>query len=161
MYFYLVPESPVAYIEYDWLGLVVWSLRVKLNERRWTIKGRESVALTSLSGCDIHQWDPSLVKSSPLPCCQFSPAVSSWGSCQRAGGECPRLPTWLMISGIFKDCKNLQSCNFTSKRKKKNLPDNEHFALIRTVGLIRLKLLTDILMVNEAALKMPLDSLET
>lgn len=69
------------------------------------------------------------------------------------------MPTLQIISGIFKkDCKiNPQSCNFTSKSKK----DNEHFALIRTVGLIRFKLLTDILMVNEAALKMPLDSLET
>lgn len=96
----------------------------------------------------------------PSALLQLSPAVSSWGPCQRAEGGSPRLPTLLMFSGIFKDCETNPQSSFYFK-KQKNLPDNEHFALIRTVGLIRFKLLTDILMVNEAALKMPLDSLET
>lgn len=61
------------------------------------------------------------------------------------GGE----PTLQVISGIFKDCKinHLWSCNFASKSKK--LPDNEHFALKRTIGLIRFQWVTDILMVKE------------
>lgn len=125
------------------------------------IKGPRSVALTSLSRHDIHQCDPSSVKCILLTFCQLSPVLSNCGPCHRAGGGSPGLPTFQIISAILnKNCKtNPQSCNSTSKSKKH--PDNEHFALIRTVGLIRFKLLTDILMVNEAALKMPLDSLET
>lgn len=127
-----------------------------------TIKGPRSVALTSLTRHSIHQCDPSPAKGSLLPFCQLSPAVSSRGPCQRAGGGSLRLPTLQMISGIFKKDRktNPQSCHFTSKSKK-NLPDNKHFALIRIVGLIRFKLLADILTVNEAALRMPLDSLGT
>lgn len=137
-------------------------MKVKLSETRRTIKGPKSMALTSLSRHDIHQRHPSSVKCSLLTFCQLSPAVSSWGPCQRTEGGSPKFPTLQIISGIFKDYKinHPRSCNFTSKSRKK-LPDNEHFALIRTVGLIRFKLLADILMVNEAALKMPLDSLET
>lgn len=109
-----------TYIRNDWPGLVVWSVKVKSSEMRRTIKGPKSLALTSLSRHDIHQCDPSSVRCSLLTFCQLSPAVSSWGPCQRTEGGRPKFPTLQIIPVIFKDCKinHPQSCNFTSKSRK-------------------------------------------
>lgn len=100
----------------DRLGLVVWFVRVKLSEKNH--KRPQICGLNFIKQAQYSSMWSILSQMQPSALLQLSPAVSSWGPCQRAEGGSPRLPTLLMFSGIFKDCETNPQSSFYFKKQK-------------------------------------------
>jgi hypothetical protein len=107
----------------------------KKSHKRPQIRGLDFIKQAQYSSSD-----ESSVKWSLLTFCRLSSAVSSWGPAKGQGRD-PGLPTWQNISGVFKRHSKITPSVVISLQKAESLPDNEHFALIGTVELIRFKLL--------------------